>query len=242
MALLICAATGKELSALAPDLLPQPKAIPEMQLLAGKLKHGDALFMATGVGPVNAALALGLALGLTHPSIQADARITGVLMAGLAGAFNLETHPLRSIWQINEEIWPEYGLNDGIAVTARAFRHPLWEKNAENPVFERIPVGEPGALPGALPRKGLDWPCCASLTVAGVTASFARRQALWDTWHAPLENMEGFAAAYAAARAELPMAEIRVVSNKTGPRGRDEKDFEGALDAMGGILPALNLN
>lgn len=237
MALLICAATEKEIRALAPQL---PPSLPEMQPARMRIKSGDAIFLITGVGPLNAALAIGMCFGLTHESVGAQIKIDAVLFVGLAGAFDLEQCPLRSIWRVNREIWPEYGLNDGIRVTARAFSHPLWKKESGEEVYEELALADIGDLPGAS-KKGEPWPACASLTVAGVSASFARRDALWNIWHAELENMEGFAAAYVAARAGVPIVEIRVVSNKVGPRGRGEKDFEGALETLGEVLPALNL-
>lgn len=239
MSLLICAATPKELAALAPGLFPRPQSMPEMQPMRGPVKNGHAIFLATGVGPVNAAMAMGYCLGLLHESKGEDTAIDGIIYAGLAGAFDLERAPLRSIWQVSEEIWPEYGLNDGSTVTARAFSHPIWERKGEAPVYDRVPLRRVSDLPGVTCKE--DWPAAASLTVAGVTASFARRNALWDAWHADLENMEGFAAAYAALRAEKPLVEIRVVSNKVGPRSRAEKDFDGALSTLNDILPALNI-
>lgn len=241
MALLICSATTKELAALAPSLFPRPHSMPEMQPMRGNVKNGKAIFLATGVGPVNAALGMGLALGLTHKSTGSDVHIDGIIYAGLAGAFHLERNPLRSIWRVSEEIWPEYGLHDGTRVTARAFSHALWERKDQDDIFERIPLADFAAIPHIEHKKAEEWPACASLTVAGVSASFVRRDALWDLYHVDLENMEGFAAAYAAARAEIPMVEIRVISNKVGPRSRAEKDFDGALETLGEILPALNI-
>ena len=82
---------------------------------------------------------------------------------------------------------------------------------------------------------------CRSLTVAGVSASFARAADLRGRYQADLENMEGFAVAYACARQGIPCVEVRSVSNKVGPRAREEKDFPGALRALAQVLPALNL-
>lgn len=240
MALLICAATAKELAALAPDLLPKESVIKEMQPMRAQIRHGEAIFLATGVGPINAALAMGLCFGLTHETVKSDIKIDAALYAGLAGAFDLEKTPLCSILVVKEEIWPEYGLHDGVAVTARAFKHPLWEPEVGEAIYERIDLAGVDKLPH-VKKKGDPWPECKSLTVAGVSASFARRNAMWDAWHVELENMEGFAAAYAAARADVPLVEIRVVSNKVGPRSKAEKDFEGALETMAEILPDLNL-
>lgn len=240
MAILICAATQSELAAIAPAQFPEAQAIPEMQPVQAKLKNREAVFIVTGVGPINTALAMGLCFGLTHESSASKIKINAIIYAGLAGAFDLEANPLCSIWRVDREIWPEYGLNDGVAVTARAFSHPLWQRKNGEDIYEEIKLQDIADLPG-IKKKGDAWPACASLTVAGVSASFARKEALWNRWHIPLENMEGFAAAYAALRADLPIVEIRSVSNKVGPRSRAEKDFEGALAALGGILPALNL-
>lgn len=238
MSLLICAATDKELGAAAPGLLPD--SIEEMRPMRLALKQGgDGIFMATGVGPVNAALAIGHCLGLVHGGKQA---VEAILFVGLAGAFELETSPLLSVWRVKREFWPEYGLNDGARVTARAFRFPQWSRPGGEDIYEQVDLAEISALKkwtGAKIRA--DWDACDSITVAGATAGFNRKTDLWNLWHAPLENMEGFAAAYAAARAEIPCVEIRVVSNKVGPRSAREKNFEGALLAMGQILPELNL-
>lgn len=241
MALLIASATARELLALAPDLLSKTKEIEEMQPMQVKIKHGDAIFIATGVGPINASAALGFCFGLTHQSIGSRITIDAVIYAGLAGAFDLERNPLRSIWRVKREIWPEYGLNDGARVTAKAFSHPLWQRKDGEAVYDQLDLAEVAAIPGASEKKGKELPACDSLTVAGVSASFARRDSLWNTWHAELENMEGFAAAYVAARADVPLLEIRSVSNKVGPRSKAEKDFDGALQALGKVLPSLGL-
>lgn len=234
MTVLVCAATARELAGLAPEIFPSAAAIPEMQPMKGELKSEAAIFLATGVGPINASLSVGYALGVAGAKI-----IDFILCAGLAGAYDLEVAPLLSLWRVDEEIWPEYGLNDGARITARAFSHPLWERKDSDSVYERIGLADIDVIDHK--EAAGKWRKGASLTVAGVTASFVRRDALWNQWHAPLENMEGFAIAYAAARAGIPCVEIRCVSNKAGPRGKNEKDFDGALKTLSQILPALNL-
>lgn len=240
MALLLCAATARELAASVPSLFPDANALPELQPMRGMLKHGEALFLVTGVGPINTALSLGLALGLTHPDGGNHIPIEAILYVGVAGAFDLDITPLCSICHVSTEIWPEYGLNDGTSVTAAAFSFPQWVKPDNESVYDRISLAQVEAIPYAR-TKGLSWSSCNSLTVAGVTASFVRRDYLWNAWHVELENMEGFAAAYTGARADVPVVEIRVVANKVGPRARHEKDFDGALLTLGKILPALDL-
>lgn len=240
MKILVCAPTAKELAALAPELFGRREPLEELQPVKAPLKHGEAVFLVTGVGPINAALAVGYALGLLFDQKKSCQGIDAILCAGIAGAFDLDRTPLCSLWQVREEIWPEYGLNDGSSITARAFRFPLWKKEDGGDVYDKIDLADAAAIAGP-GFKGVTWLECSSLTVAGVSASFARREALWNAWHAALENMEGFAVAYAAARAGIPCVEIRSVSNKVGPRSRNEKNFDGALAAMARILPSLNL-
>ena len=85
VSLLVCAATGPELAGLLPDFSPPLAADansggngaaavsaaanwPEMRLWPVRLKAGDALCCITGIGPINAALAMGrvLSLSLIH--------------------------------------------------------------------------------------------------------------------------------------------------------------------------------
>lgn len=258
MRLLLCAATGPELAGLVPDFAPEgapgsssdtsgAEFWPEMRLWPLRLKGLDALCCLTGVGPLNAALALGLCLARA----ESEGRpVTVVCNAGLAGAFDLGDLPLRELCLVREEIWPEFGLHDGQSVTAQAFGFPLWQppQPGAAPLRDRLALAGLEALKtaGARPTaqadgRALPFRECRSLTVAGVSASFARARDLESRYHADLENMEGFAVAYACARRGIPCVEIRSVSNKVGPRAKDEKDFPGALRALGRVLPALNL-
>lgn len=253
MALLICAAAAEELAALIPHWeraaarnAAAPDLAEEMRLWPVRLKHGQALACLTGVGPLNAALALGLCLARAEAEGQP---VGAVLNAGLAGGFDLGDLPLRSLCLVREEIWPEYGLHDGQSVTAEAFGFPLWRRQGADgsghaDVRDRLLLSDAAGL-AALgfggPESALPFRACRSLTVAGVSAGFDRARSLWNRYHAELENMEGFAVAYACARQSIPCVEIRCVSNKVGPRTKDEKDFPGALAALGRILPALNL-
>lgn len=244
MAFLILAPTPDELRALAKDLLP-PEIV-EMRPYPLRLGQTDALFCATGIGPVNAAMATGYCLGLTSSTevFGKPWKIDCCLLAGLAGAFDLEKWPLRKLFLVREEIWPEYGLNDGANVVARAFHYPQWKRPGQEDIYDRARLCGLEAInadPKWLEKKASEYPECASLTVAGVTASFARARQLESLYHAALENMEGFAVALACLRAAVPCVEIRSVSNKIGPRSKDEKDFAGALKSLEAILPQLNL-
>lgn len=240
MAYLVCVATKKELTALAPDLFAESASYDEMNLIempASRSRNDNLLFCITGVGPINSALSVGKCLELASRKCKVEA----VINIGLAGAYDLSRVPLRTLCWVKEEIWPEYGLHDGCGVTARAFSFPLWQR-PEGDVYDSISLSDPGeVVPGFAKVADEKYFCCRSLTVAGVSASFGRAGQLLNTYHAELENMEGFAVAYACARFDMPCFEIRSVSNKVGPRKKDEKDFPGALDALSTVLPSLNL-
>lgn len=239
MSYLYCCPTARELAALFPAIFPNEDKIPEMRPLKVERGANDAFFLVTGAGPLNAAISVSYALGSLESG--AEGKISAVICAGMAHSFNLEIAPLLSVWLVEKEIWPEYGLNDGIRITARAFSTPLWKRNGKEDIYETIELASLDAIgvPAKAPAK--NWPRCSSLTLAGVTASFARRDALWNYWHVPLENMEGFAIGYAAMRYGVPCVEIRVVSAKAGPRSREEKDSEGALEKLGELMPDLKL-
>lgn len=235
---LLCAATREELQALLPrDCLPRGDTLPLQQPLAVTGTRQPMLACVTGVGPVNAALCMGQVLATSRAFRQQ--RLRGVILAGLAGSFDLQRWPLGQLCPVGEEIWPEYGLHDGHQVSAEHFAFPQWQDGGQT-VFQRLPLDSAAAL-GLTARGDLAAPPLRSLTVAGVSGSDERAAALWRA-HAPaLENMEGFAVAYAAARAHLPCLEVRCVSNKTGRRAAHEQDFPGALRQLGRILPTLNL-
>ncbi len=229
MPLLVTAATGPELAAALPPLRGRP--LPEQQTLALTWRGRPLLACVTGVGPVNAALALGLTLG-------GHADIDGVLNVGLAGAFALSALPLGTLVLVTEEIFPEYGLcgADGLS-NGPALGFPQWAPAGQAPVFTRLPLPDCAGqlrlcLPAALPRA-------ASLTVAGVSAAPERAAALCAAHRAALENMEGFAVALACARHALPCAEVRCVSNLVGPRTAGSHDFPGALRAMEAAIPEM---
>ena len=239
--ILLCAATPDELLAAVPaSLLPhEPAGLPLLKPLPLRLgTTGQGVACVTGVGPINAALGMGIVLAQCAAAGQ---RLRAVIHVGLAGSFDLERWPLGALHVVGEEIWPEYGLHDGRQVVAQAFGFPQWS-DGKREVRDRLNLATAADLGLKWRGSGLtDEQPVRSLTVAGVSASVQRVQHLRQLYGAALENMEGFAVAYAAARAGLPCLEVRSVSNKVGPRAAHEKDFPGALQALGELLPAFNL-
>lgn len=232
--LLIAAPTVQELGALLAPAAVSGLTLREQEPVQLSVGERELWGLATGPGLLNASFALGDFLG-AHKAPQA------VLCAGLAAAFNLSATPLRSVCLVEHEIWPEYGLNDGTHVVARAFSQPLWKRPNGEVIHDTLSLAWPDVINPDFDIEKTAWLEGNSLTVAGVSASFARREFLWNTYHAQLENSEGFAIAYGGARHGIPVVEVRVVSHKAGPRSREEKDTDGAMLTLHTILPELNI-
>lgn len=233
--LVITAPTISELNAILSPTELRNYNLSENTPLHFQLQNQEAIALVTGSGLLNTSISLSPLLAMEKDNIQA------VLYAGLAAAFNLSVTPLRSACVIDQEIWPEYGLNDGVNVVARAYSQPLWKRDDGEQIYDSLDLTLPASIFPDIDPDDIGWFQTKSLTVAGISASFSRREQLWNTYHAQLENSEGFAAAYTCMRYGIPLVEIRVVSHKAGPRTREEKDIEGATLVLSTLLPSLKL-
>jgi futalosine hydrolase len=187
--------------------------------------------LVSGVGPINAALSMGRLLG-EHPEVL------GVLNVGIAGSFEPERLPLRQLAVVQEEIWPEYGLITEQGLEAEKLGCPLG-KSLDGWVFDRLRLDwrqDAAALGLTLSD---DWPRATSLSVAGVSGCSQRAEALQSRYQAELENMEGFALAWACRQAGRPFVEVRSVSNRVGSRKGSDWDIPGALAVLAESLPVL---
>lgn len=221
MPLLLTAATALELAAAVPHL--SPENLEEHKVKDFFLADRRWLACVTGIGPVNAGIALGAALARSSD-------VRGVVNIGFAGSFDLLRAPLGSTIMVNEEIWPEYGLRDAQGVDAQALGFSLWQPTDAAPVYDRIKLctdAEALRLPSLR-----HMPQGSSLTVAGVSNSPQRVTFLQEKYAPLLENMEGFAVALACARHGIPLLELRTVSNVVGSRKAEHRDFPLARAAL----------
>lgn len=224
MPVLVAAATGLELRA----ALNLEADVPQGEIFDVSAFGRPVLALVTGIGVINAALSLGRALQ------RGD--VAGVLNLGVAGSFDLTAHPLGSVRLVEREIWPEYGLlsSGHCAADARSLGFALNGVNATDAaaIFDSLDWDAPAGLA----RMGLghgDLTCATSLTVSGVTADVERARELFARFGAGLENMEGFALAYATRLSGLPFAELRALSNAVGSRPPKDWNLPGALTALG---------
>ena len=211
-------------------------SIPEQgQYSSARWQGRECFFLATGVGPVLAAVNFGFFLGQTLGRGQADASSPlAVVNAGIAGSFCLQKTPLGSLALANGEAWPEYGVAGASGVNARELGFPLLAKSddGQEAIWDRMSL-DPGA---AFTAMGLRQPesCIPglSLTVAGVSGDPARVAALRERYDPLTENMEGFSLALACRCRHIPFVELRAISNAVGERNKGAWDVPGALRAL----------
>ncbi|MEU5282733.1 futalosine hydrolase [Streptomyces sp. NPDC020755] len=208
---------------------PQTVALP-----GGELHRAGAFdVLAGGAGPAAAAgaTAFALASASTPTSTPTSTPYGLVVSAGIGGAFTPLT-PLGSLVVASDIVAADLGADtpDGfLPVTALGFGR---DRFAAPPTLVRQVAAAAGAAAGPV------------LTVSTVTGTAERAGDLLAAHPGALaEAMEGFGVAEAAARADVPVLELRAVSNAVGPRDRDAWRIGDALaaltDAFGKIAPVL---
>ncbi|MFE7138645.1 futalosine hydrolase [Streptomyces sp. NPDC057644] len=203
---------------------------PESVALPGGELHRCGAFdvLAGGAGPAAAAAATAFALA---SGASAPEPYGLVASAGIGGAFTPVT-PLGSLVVADGIVAADLGAEtaDGfLPVTALGFGR---DRFTPPPALVREVAAATGAAAGPV------------LTVSTVTGSAERAGALLAAHPGALaEAMEGFGVAEAAARADVPVLELRAVSNAVGPRDRDAWRIGDALaaltDAFGKTAPVL---
>ncbi|MFF0507685.1 futalosine hydrolase [Streptomyces fimicarius] len=204
--------------------VPETVAVPGAELR--RCRAFDVL--AGGAGPAAAAAATAFALAA---GASAPVPYGLVVSAGIGGAFTPLT-PLGSLVVASDIVAADLGADtpDGfLPVTALGFGR---DRFAPPPALVRDVAAAAGAAAGPV------------LTVSTVTGSAERAAGLLAAHPGALaEAMEGFGVAEAAARAGVPVLELRAVSNAVGPRDRDAWRIGDALaaltDAFGKTAPVL---
>ena len=228
--LLVVAATGMELSAALASVVSIP---PNLAVgVPHPLRRCNLVVLATGVGPVNAAFALGRTL--------ATSEVAGVLHVGIAGTFEPEHYPLGTAVLARAEVYPDYG----VMISGRMDHRGIGlaqARDEDGSVWERLELRpqETGAIMGLNGAALDDYPRAVFLTSGTVTGDMGRARILKKRYGAALENMEGFALALGCLRAEVPFVELRTVSNPVGERSKELWDFKLAMKSLGKACTSL---
>lgn len=167
-----------------------------------------------------------VAAGIATAARLARGDVTAVLLAGLAGTRDPARAPLRAVvlgtHARNEAVGAGHGA--GFVETGRM---PLQPGDAPPDLLPLLDLPLPGVVRGVLG------------TVAAASAD-AAQAAAWRARHPDVlvEEMEAHAVAAACARAGVPLAALRAVSNACGDREFSRWDVDGACAALAALLPA----
>jgi len=144
-----------------------------------------------------------------------------IIHAGVAGSFFHNLQP-GDVVQVTRDTFADYGVDqDG---TFRwIFHEGLWDPQ-ESPFRDgwlEVP-----------PDPQLNLQQVSAVTVDLVTGSDIRKEQIINRFNPHIETMEGAAVLYVCARIEVPVIQIRAISNQAGKRDRLSWKMNEAIDAL----------
>jgi futalosine hydrolase len=172
--------------------------------------------IASGVGPVEAALATARALALKSYDV--------VINAGIAGAFRDGARVGQAVIVATEWL-AELGLEGGGDLVLPGGAALYACERADGELLRRT------LALGLVVQSGV--------TVTAVTTTEATAERLRARYGAGVESMEGFSVLRAAAQAGVPALEVRGISNYVGPREASEWNFNAGAQAAARALDAI---
>lgn len=190
----------------------------------GGLPPGHALQALSGFGPVAAAARTSQLLARLRPR--------RVLLAGIAGTFDEERHPIGAALAFASVALDGLGVGEGAGLLGpSALGFPQWP-------------GEEGGAPAVEERLSLDLPAGwagaeGALLLTACAASASPREAQQRRARFPAaaaEDMEGFGVALACALHGVPLTILRGISNRVGERDVEHWRISAALGALRRLL------
>lgn len=208
-----------------------------MNVLLVVATEGEALFFGalgaevavTGIGAVNAALGTLQAASESRPDL--------IINVGIAGAFPQSSLQIGDVVVSSQITYASMGAenSNGSFLDLRTLGFPL-----HGTFYNQLPVWSEAAQVAEM----LNLPAGEMLTVdtaTGTQTSLKRLQSCHP--EAFTEGMEGAGVAMAGLRLDVPVLEVRGISNMVGPRDRESWKIPLALkncrDALGRLLDVV---
>lgn len=177
----------------------------------------DVKVVVTGVGPVNAAHAVTLAIVRDKPS--------AIVVCGIAGAYPGSGLRIGDVASAASECYGDLGAGSPSGfLDMSAIGFPVIE--GPPPIYNELPMQ---VFPSAN--------CVRFVTVSTCTGTDEAARSIEARTHGAIENMEGAAVAHVAQLHGVPVGEVRAVSNMV--TNRDTKTWrvkEAAIAAQEAVL------
>lgn len=217
---LVAGAVYEEISALLKHLGSGKKeSMGRYSLVTGVMFERKVAILATGAGPVHVAAALGALLPNLKPS--------SLILTGCGGGFQEAGLAPGDLALATEEINPQLGIeapsgNDPVI--------PLSFLPNRFPLDRTLARGAREAIKTAGHLEGVNIHLGPFVTVATVTSTKTRSARYYKDYCAIVENMEGFSAVALCQLYQVPVIEIRSVSNYVGDYDREAWELELAFE------------
>lgn len=155
-------------------------------------------------------------------------RYERVIHGGIAGSYFLSLQP-GAVVQVVRDTFVDVGIDDN-GVFRWIFQENLW--NPDEKPFQNgwMHVQE---------DRTLKLQAVTSVTVDLVTAGPERKASLSGKFNPQIESMEGAAVFYVCKMEDIPVIQIRAISNYVGIRDRQSWKTEEAIDALTKVISGL---
>ena len=223
--LLLATATEMEASPLREELEDETSLqLPYGSGSRGSFEGLDLTLLHHGVGKVNTAAGLALAVDRLEPS--------GIIQFGIGGGYVGAFLSVGRVAIASCEIHIDTGARTASGwEDMESLGLPLLER--ERSWYNKFPT-DPRLTAAASEATGQ--PPVAFGTSETVTGTFDEGRSLHDHFDVSVESMEGAAAAQVCLALNVPFAEIRGISNIVGERARHAWNIPGAVRAVNAAL------
>ncbi|MDY6973070.1 MAG: futalosine hydrolase [Thermodesulfobacteriota bacterium] len=217
---LVAGAVYDEISMFLKHLGPRNKEIiGGYPLVTGVIFDKEVAVLTTGPGPVHMAAALGWALPNLKPSC--------LILTGCGGGFEEAGLRKGDLALATEEINPQLGIE---APSGNGPVIPLPFLSNRFPLDKTLAQKAGGAVKNSGRLEDVRVYFGPFLTVATVTSTKTRSARYHRDYSAVVENMEGFSAVAICRIHQVPVIEIRAVSNHVGDYDRGEWELGLAFE------------
>jgi len=155
-------------------------------------------------------------------------RYDKVVHAGIAGSYFLPLQPGEAV-QVTRDTFADIGVDSG-GVFRWVFHEGLWAPDEKPFRSGWLEVQE---------DPSLHLECVSGITVDLITGSPARKVLMEKKFNPQTESMEGAAVFYVCKMFDLPVIQIRAISNYTGIRDRYNWKTEEAIEAFTQVITRM---
>ncbi len=155
-------------------------------------------------------------------------RYDRVIHAGIAGSYFLPLQP-GEVVQVIRDTFVDFGVDHG-GIFRWIFHENLW--NPEEKPFRHGWIEVPE-------DKSIKLETVSGITVSLVTAGPERKTRIAEKFNPQLESMEGAAVFYVCGKEDIPVIQIRSISNYVGVRDRFSWKIDEAIAAFTKVLIGL---